>query len=277
VPPDNDPYHVFETLFAKAPGAGGDLQLARAINTRRSILDYVSQDLARFSRTLGTEDRQRVDGHLQSVREIEQQLTPRPVPGGCTVPTLGDPIDVKITENFDKVTRLQMDIAVAALAADFTRVVVLELSDSASAHIIPYWLGLAKSRDAGTGTGDVNSHHTIAHANGATKRRLDGWFHETFAYLIGKLKGEKEAGKTILDSAAVLFANNMGNGAAHNVTNVPWFMAGSCGGAFKTGRSLKTGNVPQTRVLNEIISAMGAPTAGFADTPYQGELPDLRG
>ena len=70
------------------------------------------------------------------------------------------------------------------------------------------------------------------------KVKCDTWFQSQLAYIIGQMKGIKDpAGKSMLDSSVLVGMNSMRTGT-HETTGVPVLMAGSCGGYFKTGRSL---------------------------------------
>ena len=64
---------------------------------------------------------------------------------------------------------------------------------------------------------------------------------------------------------------------ANEFEGVPLVIAGSCGGYFKTGRSLAVTGVPNSRVLVALCNAMGAPTQTFGYAPYGGELGVLKG
>lgn len=276
--PDNDPYHVFDGIFAGQAGVGPDPAIERIRAARKSVMDLVRRDLDGFRANVGKENRLRIDSHLTSIRELETNMSPGGIvnPDGCAPPKLGDKIDFKNTRNFHTTLKLQMDLAVAALAADVTRVVSLQLGNEGDNHIIPTWLGIQPTGKSG-GLGDDNSHHSIAHRGGDTKRRVDGWFHEMFAYLIGKLKTEKDGnGKPMLDSTVILFANHMAHGGSHSTDNIPFLLAGRGGGYFKTGQSVSVPNVMHTAVLKEIGLAMGVDMKPFFEAKYDTELPALR-
>jgi hypothetical protein len=53
-------------------------------------------------------------------------------------------------------------------------------------------------------------------------------------------------------------------------------LAGSCGGYFKTGQSLKPGRIHTNNVLVALCNAMGVQRASFGDPKYGGELAGLR-
>jgi hypothetical protein len=106
----------------------------------------------------------------------------------------------------------------------------------------------------------------------------DTWFQSQLAYIIGQMKSIADPnGKSMLDSSVVLGMNNMRTGT-HETTGVPVVMAGSCGGYFKTGRSLALpAGTPNNGVLVAICNAMGTPVQTFGAAMYGGELAVLKG
>jgi hypothetical protein len=85
------------------------------------------------------------------------------------------------------------------------------------------------------------------------------------------------SGKSMLDTSVVVGMNNMRTGT-HETTGVPVVMAGSCGGYFKTGRSLALpAGTPNNGVLVALCNAMGTPVQTFGTASYGGELAVLKG
>src|SRR5262245_13073166 len=125
-------------------------------------------------------------------------------------------------------------------------------------------------------TGNINAYHSIAHRNGAEKVTCDTWFQSQIAYAIGAMKNVADADKTLLDNSVLVALNNMRTGN-HEYTNVPAILAGSAGGYFKTGRSLKLTNVTNNAVLTAVANAVGVPTPTFGHAAYGGELAALKG
>jgi hypothetical protein len=275
--PDNDPYRVFADVFAGNMGTAPDPQIDKLRMARKSMLDLVKRDLDAFKKRVGRENGARIDAHLTSVRELEKNLDAggAQVGAGCAVPAIGNKVDVKNTRNFHTLTKAQFDIAAAAIAADVTRVVAIQMGNEGDNHVVPTWLGIEPTGKGG-GLGDENSHHSIAHRGGDNKRKIDGWFFEQFAHLIDKLRTDKEGTGNVLDNTVCLFANHMQNGGSHSIDNIPWLLAGKCGGYFKTNDNVKVSNVPHTQVLKEILLAMGVPSTGFFEDPYDQDLPALR-
>lgn len=107
---------------------------------------------------------------------------------------------------------------------------------------------------------------------------VDSWIYQQWAYLIGRLNDEKEGDKRMLDTSVVTFMNNMTLGL-HTWNDVPAFLAGSCGGYFKTGRCVKN-TAPSAfhpPLLVSIANAMGFDQLqSWGDPEYNsGPMPGL--
>jgi len=65
---------------------------------------------------------------------------------------------------------------------------------------------------------------------------VDAYYAAKFAKLVGLLDGIKNPdGSTLLDDTATVWFQEMSDGLAHNLNNLPIIQAGGCGGYFKTG------------------------------------------
>ncbi|MCL2449640.1 MAG: DUF1552 domain-containing protein [Polyangiaceae bacterium] len=66
--------------------------------------------------------------------------------------------------------------------------------------------------------------------------KIDAYYAQKFAKLVGMLDGiTNPDGSTLLDSSAAVWFNEMSDGLAMNLNNLPIVQAGNCGGYFKTG------------------------------------------
>jgi hypothetical protein len=303
--PNYDPFNVFSSVFGGVrpppvtmppPGTmTPPPTVDKARLMRRSVLDCVVKDLMRFSASVGAADRVRIDSHLTFVRDMEMNLqdmaggtgaggvggtvVTQPTSGACGPPALGPTLAaaaLRQSANFPAISKMMIDIAVGAFAADATRIVVLQLGDQANPDIVFTNLGFVDNGVQDGNTGGINAMHSVAHRNGAEKVKIDTWFMEQAAYAIGQLKNVTDGAKTLLDNTAFLAMNNMRTGI-HEFTGVPAIMAGSCGGYFKTGRSLALTGVRNNNVLCAIGNAMGVPTPTFGEAQYGGELTALKG
>jgi hypothetical protein len=279
IPPIEDPYQAFDRVFAGVGTTPGtvDPALERLRRERRTVLDLVREELVEVSRRASAEDRKKLDAHLASVQDIERRLAPPSPPTGasaCRVPAVGPRIDVRAAENMPAVGTLQMDIAAAALACDLTRIVTLQWTHAESDHTFP-WLGID------------GFHHTMSHAGDSDTRaqenltRINVWYAQQLAYLLGKLASYTEGDATLLDNTVVLWCNEVGKGNNHAHRDLPFLLAGSCGGHFRTGRFVDyqaagaTGH-PHNDLLVSLAQAMGTSDTTFGDPEHcTGPLPGL--
>ena len=293
--PEYDPVRLFDDLFASGLI---DPEKAKKIRAeRQSILDHVGDGLTRMSQRVGTEDRQKLEAHLAAVRDVEKQLAE--LSDTCVLPPRpADDIDYTTevaNPNIPLIHQLQMDMTVAAMACDMTRVSSILWGNSHNNHYTFFWLGDEftdpgeEMENAGF-DGPYRHHHEIAHnahvddKHRAMKNKVDQWFFSQLAYLIQKLKDTPEGDGSMLDNTVILFANNMEVGAAHSTRDLPWVLAGGGGGHFKTGRFVRWASgepdktIPQNILLTSLCRAMELDVETFGDPKYgTGELEILRG
>jgi hypothetical protein len=67
---------------------------------------------------------------------------------------------------------------------------------------------------------------------------LDRYHAEKFAHLVGQLDSFDEGNGTVLDNSVAVWLQEMSDGNAHNLNNMPIVQAGSAGGYFKTGQAI---------------------------------------
>jgi len=273
VPPEENPYAAFERVF----GNLGDDPLGRAerVARRRTVLDTVMSDYQNLSARLGASDRQRLDNHLESIREVERRLDANAGVGeSCATPTLGEVIDHNANDNYPLVGRLQMDLLAMALACDLTRVASLQWSRSVS-NVRFSWLP----------TPVPEGHHQLSHegdSNGDAVdklTRINTWYAEQFAYLLGRLDSMPEGDGTVLDNTLVLWCNELGKGNSHTRNNMPYVLAGGAGGAVRGGRHLAfDGDHPHNNLLVSILNAFDVDTDSFGNPAFcTGPIPGLVG
>jgi hypothetical protein len=284
VPPMESPYEVFDRIFgggqAPAPGpvAPGDARAERLRAQRKSVLDFLGQELAAVRAHVGVDDRARVDAHLEAVRDIERRLQVDAAASGgtaarCATPAQAPRLDVMATENLPAVGRLQMDLLAAALACDLVRVATLQWTHAESNQTFPF-LGVG------------GQHHAMSHAGDGdaaaqeSLTKINVFYAEQLRYLIETLSRYPEGERTLLDNTVVLWAIEIGKGNNHAHRDLPFLLAGSCGGAFRTGRFLdfqaRGRSQPHNNLLVSLASAMGLPDATFGDPEHcTGPLPDL--
>lgn len=231
---EQDPSRAFDRGFTDGVTAPtGDPKLGERLRAeRRSILDIVSHDLKTIQARMGGQDRQKVEQHLTHLRSIEQRLTQGNAAAAGTafkMPTKADfpKIDFLANDNYPQIGKMHMDLAVAALASDRTRIATVQFSQG-NGDIIYNWLGVK------------GEHHALTH-QGETTPSLDkiNEFHfKQFAYLLGKMDSVQEGDRTLLDNTVVVIANENHDGHSHSPDPSQAFLVGSGAGYFRTGRHI---------------------------------------
>ena len=269
--PENNPRRSFDRLFADISTEPTALDRVRA--ERRSILDLVSQEVSVVRCELGSEDRPRLDAHLDSIRELERSLEFAPA-SACTPPTLGPDVDFQANENFPTVGQMQMDVVAATLACDLSRVITLQWSSGAS-KTHHTWVGVDFT------------HHGVSHgsegvtADEGTRRgwliSIENWYAQRFMELVQKLDAIPDVEGTLLDNTALVWMHEQSHGGSHSRNDMPYVLAGSCAGFFGTGRCLELGGRPHNNLLISLANAMDVPITEFGDDNSSGPIEELRG
>lgn len=286
----NDPLVIWQQLFKDiAPASTG---APPPEDPNLSLLNAVYDDYHRLKLNprLGAQDRELLERHVGFLAEIEASIKafqaidcsqPETPPSIKTTTKLTDPDQLRAA------VKLLIDLAVAAVVCDVTRIVTFNIS--LAAH-------------DGTGTWQTSLHnaadvpsdwHHYAHDALSTQssmtnlRALNRWIaDELFAHLLTRLDVTEGAdGSTILDHSLAVWGNELG--FAHYNMSMPTLVAGSAGGAVRTNRYIDYSKwdgtyanpipqgvlipgVPHNRFLVTCLQAMGL-------TPLDYEQPDVPG
>jgi hypothetical protein len=263
VTPEANPYAAFQRLFGDG-GPADDPATLRARAIKASVLDRVGKDYEALAPQLGAEDRARVERHATAIREIEQRLQ---TTGGCSPAVLEAGVDLGDPAQMDAAGALHLDVLVAALACDLTRVVTLTWGgESDAAGTLP-WLGFPEN------------HHALSHGGkqkSAEITSIGEYYAGRLKYLIEALKAVPEGDGTLFDRTVILWCSGLGHGGNHTYDDLPWVLAGSAGGYFRTGRWIQAGGASHNDVLVSLCNAMGVATSSFGDPAVcNGPLPNL--
>jgi hypothetical protein len=272
VPPENSPYAAYQRIFGDA--AADPDALARKINQRRAVLDLVSDEYKKLQSKLGADDRLKLEAHVAAVGEIQKRLEKGIInfDGQCQPLDLGAPIDHDRVANMPNIGRLQLDLLAMAFACDLTRVGSVMWSPSTSDHVYT-WV-------------DENireGHHSLAHKGDEDapkvqqNTQVNAWFSEQLAYFISKLKAIPEGDGTVFDNTVIFWTNEQAKGNNHSRRRMPYLLAGSAGGYFRTGRYLSPApGTGHNRLLVSLMNAMEVEGDTFGNPAYgTGPLPGL--
>jgi hypothetical protein len=117
------------------------------------------------------------------------------------------------------------------------------------------------------------SHHGDASHWGGdmTKKRakdvIDRWQVSRLAYLLEQMRNVSEPNGTMLDNVVVYYSSDIADPNLHNHEDMPVLIAGRAGGAFRTGRHLRSGLRGRTigDLFLDIFNAFGISMPSFGD------------
>ena len=286
----NNPWNAYTAFVNLTGGAGeGGEAMDRVARRRHSVLDLVNEQFADLKRgPLSSADKQKLDLHMTSIRQIETGMTGSGL--SCLDAALGSGAqvfegktkDAEQEPQYPLVADLQLDIYALALACGYTRVATMQFDRGAAGPTFR-WEGMSHEYN----------HHKLSHGKvrddcfgDSTEdgcENVDGyqdmlfdidrWHQARFARLLAKLDAYTEAdGKTVLDNSVILYTNELSDGKGHSFMDLPYILAGSAGGFFKQNQYVQLGadnarnddqRAPHNKLLNTLVNAMGVESDWF--------------
>jgi hypothetical protein len=260
--PEADPRALFERLFGDG-GTPAERSLERRRN--RSLLDAVSESIARLEREVGASDRVLVGEYLDSVREIERRIQKAEEDRGATaLPELERPLAVPAL--WDDHVKLMFDLQALALQADLTRVFSFQLAREGSTRTYPH-IGVAEA------------HHPLSHHGNnpeslAKLRKITTHHLAMFAYFLDRLRSVPDGDGTLLDGSLVMLGSGMSNSDAHDHRNLPAIVVGGAPGQHQGGRHLRYAeSTPLANLHLTLLEKIGVHLDRFGDST--GTIDDL--
>jgi len=306
LPTIGSPLSAYNTVFGAAlppsssggsGGSGGSSTMTAQslLQRRQSILDTIKGEITTLEGTLGSNEKAKLDAHLDSIRQLENKLqatlgsTTSSGSGGssgggggttvvsCTKPTApGGDSSFQFMGGMDALAAnlVHQQIIVSAFACDITRVACIEYGNDqklmVNASGIPY--------DDQHG-GYI---HSGAGSNYANLVKFEAYLATQFANIIKALKAVPDplGGGTLFDNTLMLWARDMGDAQNHNQQSMRFVLAQGSGGYLKTassGRYIKSGERHE-RILLNVCEAFGITSfSGFGDPmlPTKSPLPNI--
>jgi hypothetical protein len=255
LPSEADPRRVFERLF----GNGGTPVARRAeMQKNASILDWVLDDMSRLQAKLGAGDRTRMNGYLDSVREVERRIQKAEQQSAdAPLPPLEQPASVPA--NWEEHVKLMFDLQVLALQSDMTRMITFQLAREGSTRSYPD-IGVPEPHHP-------ISHHTNDPVKLAKLAKINAYHVSLFAYLLQKLQATADGDGTLLDHTTYLLGSGMGNPDIHDHRNLPIVLARGGIGGIKGGYHIKyADHTPLANLHLTLLDSMGVHLDHFVDS-----------
>ncbi len=263
--PETNPTAAFDYLFSGLDPSPDGEPSAR-VRSRRSVLDFVSSDLARVREQVPAERRADLDAHEDAIRELEMELDgllpscePPVIPG-----EFGDAAGS--AEALAAIGEAMFAIIVAAFKCDITRTTTF------------MWAGNAADNHLSPVNG--SNHHDLSHQNDrAGLTTIDRWYSEQTAKLIAALVAADDpivSGK-LIDSTLVWYVSEIAQGWDHRHTNMPFVLFGGDGvGLDNRGAVFEGGGRNTNDVWRSIAPVMGTTLDDLVE-PSTGPIPGLFG
>ena len=255
LPSEAHPRTVFERLF----GGGGSVEERQAaLRERASLLDWVREDVVRLKAKLGQGDRARVDGYLDSIREVEREIQRAEATAADNpLPDLDRPQGVPAA--YADHARVMFDLQRLALQGDITRVITFQLARELSGRTYPE-------------VGVPDPHHPLSHHGNDPEKvekisRINRFHVSLFAEHLQKLRDTPDGDGSLLDHSILLYGSGMGNPSTHDHDNLPILVAGGSSCGVRGGRHVKFDkSTPLANLHLTLLDRVGVYMDSFGDS-----------
>ncbi len=255
LPAEAHPRVVFERLFGDG---GSNADRLAELKRNASLLDFVSEDIARLQKKLGASDKSKVNNYLDTVREVERRVQKaEEQTADSALPDLDRPSGVPAS--YGDHAKLMFDLQALALQGDVTRVITFQLARETSTRTYPE-------------IGVSDPHHPLSHhSNDSAKleklAKINAYHVSLFAYFLNKLKSTPDGDGNLLDHSLYLYGSGMGNPDVHDHIDLPILVAGGAAGSMKGARHIRYKEpVPLANLHLTLLDRAGVHLDTFADS-----------
>jgi len=249
LPMEWNPRAVFERLFGDSGSTNRAAREAR-LRQHKSILDSVTEKLTRLQKTLGPQDRSKVDEYSDAVRDVERRVQKAEEQADLELPTLEQPQGAPPV--FEDHLALMLDLQLLAFQSDLTRVITFMIGKEQSARPYPQ-------------IGVPEAHHPLSHHNDipelvAQMSKINRYHTQLFSQYLARLRATPDGDGSLLDHMTILYGSGISNSTRHSGDNLPILVMGGGAGTLKGGRHLTYSNKPtMANLLVTLMDKMGAP------------------
>ena len=247
LPMIRDPRVAFDMLFGA--GASPEDRAAR-METRRSILDWISTEVAQVRRQLGTGDRTRLDRYLDNVREIERRIEAVEAHNRSGEQREMPTAPAGVPDSFSEHIRLLFDLQVLALQSDMTRIISFKTGRDAQNRVFPE---SGSNQPFHPASHHGNREDRIMEFNKICKYRVS-----QLAYFLEKMKTTIDGEASLLDKTMIIWGSPMADPNVHNHRRCPLILLGHADGHLKGNLHLKAEDgTPMANVMLTLMHNLG--------------------
>ncbi len=257
LPMEHNPRKVFERLLGENQSTDPAVRRRLARNNS-SILDFVTQEVARLSAQIGPGDRSKLNEYLDAVRDIERRIQLSEEQASREMPEMEKPAGKPAT--VEEHAKLMFDLMALAFQADLTRV-------------ITFMWGSEQHEGDYREIGVADGHHASSHHAGQAYMienciKVDAFHSRLFAHLLHRLRSTPDGEGSLLDNSIVVYGSGLSDGMGHVHHDVPTLLVGGGAGKVKGGSHIHYSDVPLSNLHLSILDMVGLPVEDFLDNRY---------
>jgi hypothetical protein len=263
LPIENDPRAVFERLFGLTDSTDAAARQAR-IRRNRSMLDVLSDQVARLNGRLGAGDQAKFGEYLDSIRDVERRIQTAEEQSGRELPVIDQPVGVP--SDYSEHAVIMMDLLALAYQADLTRVSTFMLAREVSSRAYPE-------------IGVSDSHHPLSHHSNEPAKlerlhKVNELHFQQFAHLARKLAALPEGDGTVLDHSVLLYGTGISDSNTHQYDDLPLAIVGGTTAGIKSGRYIRYAQgTPLANLHLTLLDRVGVRLEKLGDST--GRLPNI--
>jgi hypothetical protein len=256
MPMENNPRAVFERLFGSSDTTDPAERLAR-LRKDRSILDAVTQDVARLQTGLGSADRRKLTEYLDAVRDVERRIQKVEQQSSQELPTFARPVGIPAT--FEEHYKLMVDLQALAYQADKTRVITFLVAHEQSTRPYPE-IGIS------------DPHHPLTHHSGNQEKiakviQINTYHAKMFSYFLERMRSTADGDGSLLDHMMVIYGGSISDANVHKHEDLPILLVGGGDGRLKGGRHVRyPKDTPVANLFLAMLNNLGVPAESFGDS-----------
>ena len=262
LPMEHNPRAVFERMFGDTGTTDPEVRLNR-LRKDQSILDSLTERVGELGRSVGADDRAKIDQYLDSVRDVERRIQLAEAQSDRAIVTIDQPAGTP--ETYEEHAKLMFDLQVLAYQTDLTRVITFmlarELSGRTYAEI-----------------GVPDSHHpTSHHRNDAVLyekvTKINEFHTSLYAYYLEKLAATPDGDGSLLDTTLLVYGAGMSDSNMHSNAALPLLLIDGSAKPVPGGRHVRyPDGTPLANLNLTVLDKMGVPVDGMSNSTGKLEL-----
>jgi hypothetical protein len=243
LPMEYNPRAVFERLFGDSGSTGRAAREARRLE-QKSLLDSVTDSLARLKRELGVQDQAKVEQYTEAVRDVERRIQKAEEQRDLELPALDQPQGVPPV--FEDHLALMLDLQLLAFQSDLTRVITFMIGKEQSARPYPQ-------------IGVPEAHHPLSHHNDVPEliermSMINRYHVELFSKYLARLRATPDGEGSLLDHMTIMYGSGISNSTRHSGQSLPLLLVGGGSGRLDGGQHLTYTDKPS--IANLLVTLM---------------------